>query len=103
MRRAVVVKAAIVFAAALVLWPSSASAQSAIAGVVRDETGGVMPGVTVEVSSPALIERTRSVETDSAGQYKILDLRPGIYTVTFTLQGFNTVARTGIELAANFT
>lgn len=103
MRRALVLKAAFVCAAALVLLPAVASAQSAIAGVVRDETGGVMPGVTVEVTSPALIEKTRSVETDSAGQYKILDLRPGTYTVSFILQGFNTIRREGIELAANFT
>ena len=74
-----------------VLIPGIAAAQSAIAGVVRDATGAVLPGVTVEVSSPALIEKTRSTTTDSAGQYRIVDLRPGMYSVTFTLQGFNSV------------
>ena len=74
-----------------------------IAGVVRDTTGAVMPGVTVEASSPALIERVRTVTTDAQGQYKILDLRPGTYEVTFTLPGFSTVKREGIELPATFT
>jgi hypothetical protein len=71
----------------------SARAQSAIAGVVKDATGAVLPGVTIEASSPVLIERTRSGVTDAQGQYKIVDLRPGIYTVTFTLPGFSTVRR----------
>jgi len=74
--------------------PSAASAQGSIAGSVRDASGAVLPGVTVEASSPALIEKTRSVVTDGTGQYKIVDLRPGIYTVTFTLPGFSTVRRT---------
>ncbi|OLB60586.1 MAG: hypothetical protein AUI11_13320 [Acidobacteria bacterium 13_2_20CM_2_66_4] len=87
------------------LLPSFAAAQAAggIAGVVKDTSGAVMPGVTVEASSPALIERVRSVVTDSEGQYKIIDLRPGTYTVTFTLVGFSTVKREGIELSAGFT
>ena len=59
--------------------PGMAAAQSAIAGVVRDATGAVLPGVTIEVSSPALIEKTRSTVTDQAGQYRIVDLRPGTY------------------------
>jgi hypothetical protein len=75
----------------------------AIAGVVRDTSGAVLPGVTVEAASPALIEKTRTVVTDEAGQYKVIDLRPGIYTVTFTLAGFSTVKREGIELTAGFT
>ncbi len=84
--------------------PSAAFAQATgIAGVVRDTTGAVMPGVTVEASSPALIERVRTVTTDAQGQYKILDLRPGTYEVTFTLPGFSTVKREGIELPATFT
>jgi hypothetical protein len=74
-----------------------------IAGVVRDATGDVLPGVTVEASSPALIEKVRSVVTDGSGQYSIVDLRPGVYVVTFTLTGFNTVKREGIELTADFT
>ena len=81
----------------------SAQAASGIAGVVRDTSGGVMPGVTVEASSPALIEKVRSVVTDADGQYKIIDLRPGAYTVTFSLAGFSTVKRDGIELSAGFT
>jgi carboxypeptidase family protein len=74
-----------------------------IAGVVKDATGAIMPGVTVEASSPALIEQTRSVTTDDKGQYKIIDLRPGVYEVTFTLPGFNIVKREGIELTTQFT
>jgi hypothetical protein len=89
--------------ALLALAPGSAWAQSAVAGVVRDTTGAVMPGVTVEAASPALIERVRSVVSDGQGQYKIVDLRPGVYAITFTLPGFNTVKRDGIELPANFT
>jgi len=81
----------------------TAFAQSAIAGVVRDTSGAVLPGVTVEASSPALIEKARAAVTTTAGQYRIVDLRPGVYTVTFTLAGFNTVVRQGIVLEANFT
>jgi len=85
-------------------FPGFAFAQaSAIAGVVRDTTGAVMPGVTVEASSPALIERVRSATSDERGQYKIVDLRPGTYIVTFTLPGFSTVKREGVELPAAFT
>jgi Carboxypeptidase regulatory-like domain len=89
--------------AALSLLPSLAAGQSAIAGIVKDSSGAVLPGVTVEAASPALIEKSRSVVTDSQGQYKVIDLRPGVYTVTFTLEGFNTVRREGLELTANFT
>ena len=85
------------------LVPAVASAQSAIAGVVKDTTGAVMPGVTVEAASPVLIEKVRSVVSDSQGQYKIVDLRPGVYSVTFMLPGFNTVKRDAIELPSNFT
>ena len=87
------------------LGPSMAWAQSnsSIAGVVKDGTGGVLPGATVEASSPALIEKVRTAVTDSAGQYKIVNLVPGVYSVTFTLAGFNTVKRDGIELTASFT
>jgi hypothetical protein len=84
--------------------PAVASAQNAsIAGVVRDASGGVLPGVTVEVASPALIEKTRSVVSDGAGQYKVISLLPGIYTVTFTLQGFSTFKRDGIEVTGSQT
>jgi hypothetical protein len=85
---------------AIVLLPSLAFAQGAISGLVRDTTGAVLPGVTVEAASPALIEKTRSVVTDSQGQYKILDLRPGTYSVTFTLPGFSTIVREGLQLTA---
>ena len=80
-----------------------AQGQTAIAGIVKDATGAVLPGVTVEASSPALIERSRTVVTDNNGQYRIIDLRPGVYSVTFTLQGFNTFRRDGIELTNTFT
>jgi hypothetical protein len=90
--------------ALLVLGPTVARAQTAsIAGVVKDTTGGVMPGVSVEAASPALIEKVRSATTDSSGQYKIIDLQPGTYTVTFVLPGFNTVKREGIVLTSDFT
>ncbi len=76
-------------AAFLALLPGVVSAQgtSTISGVVRDASGAVLPGVTVEAASPALIEKVRSVTTDGSGQYAIIQLRPGIYTVTFTLAG----------------
>src|SRR5947209_8433286 len=83
--------------------PTRAQGTSAIAGVVRDTSGGVLPGVTVEAASTALIEKTRTVTTDESGQYKIIDLPGGTYTVTFALTGFSTVKREAIELTANFT
>ena len=83
--------------------PAAAAAQASIAGTVHDSSGAVLPGVTVEASSPALIEKTRSVVTDGTGQYRIVDLRPGTYTISFSLQGFSTVKREGIELAGSFT
>jgi len=86
----------------LALSAGVAAAQGAIAGVVRDSGGGVLPGVTVEVSSPALIEKTRTAVTDGQGQYRIIDLRPGTYTVVISLAGFNTVRREGLELPADF-
>jgi hypothetical protein len=82
--------------------PSAVYAQASIAGVVRDSSGGILPGVTVEASSPVLIEKARSAVTDGGGQYRIIDLRPGTYTVTFTLPGFSTVSREGLELAGAF-
>src|SRR5438874_11782138 len=93
----------VLFAAiTLVLVPASVYAQAAITGVVKDASGGVLPGVTVEAASPVLIEKVRSVASDATGQYRIVDLRPGTYSVTFTLPGFSTVKREGIELSGNF-
>ena len=89
--------------ACLVLWPVDALAQSEIAGVVKDASGSVLPGVTVEASSPALIEKSRAAVSDGDGNYRIVSLRPGVYTVKFTLPGFSTVSREGIELTSNFT
>lgn len=86
-----------------VLLPSAAQAQSAIAGVVKDSSGAILPGVTVEASSDVLIEKTRSVITDGEGAYRIVDLRPGTYSVTFTLPGFQTFKRDALDLPANFT
>src|SRR5580765_3296094 len=83
----------------LTLLPATASAQtSGIAGTVKDASGAVLPGVTVEASSPALIEKTRSAVTDGSGQYKITELRPGTYVVTYSLPGFSTVKRENVEL-----
>jgi hypothetical protein len=89
--------------AVLLLAPSLALAQASIVGVVKDSSGAVLPGVNVEASSPALIEKARSVVTNAQGAYEIVDLRPGAYTVTFLLTGFNTVKREGIELTGDFT
>src|SRR5262245_60803872 len=75
-----------------------AFAQPAIAGIVKDASGAVLPGVTVEATSPVLIERARTVVTDGTGQYRIVDLKPGLYSVTFTLAGFATIKRDEIEL-----
>ncbi len=85
-----------------VLTPSTVFAQAQIAGVVRDASGAVLPGVTVEAASDVLIEKVRTATTDSSGQYRVIDLRPGVYTVTFTLPGFTTIKREGIELSGNF-
>src|SRR5262245_32865468 len=74
-----------------------------IAGVVKDTSGAVLPGVTVEAASPVLIEKVRNTVTDDQGLFQIVDLRPGTYTVTFTLPGFTTVKREGIDLSASFT
>ena len=85
----------------------AALAQSAtsgtIAGVVKDTSGAVLPGVTVEAASPALIEKVRTAVTDDQGNYKITELRPGNYTVRFTLPGFATLSREGLELSVGFT
>ncbi|PYR28429.1 MAG: hypothetical protein DMF98_02885, partial [Acidobacteria bacterium] len=87
----------------VILAPRIVLAQASITGTVKDPTGAVLPGVTVEAASDALIERVRTVTTDSTGQYRIVDLRPGSYVVTFALAGFNTYKREGIELTGSFT
>ncbi len=91
-------------ATGLLLVPAAARAQNAsIAGVVKDTSGAVLPGVTVEVASPVLIEKTRAAVTDGSGQYKVIQLLPGTYTVTFTLQGFSTYKREGVEVSGTQT
>ena len=91
----------------MLTFPALTFAQTAagsIAGTVRDATGAVLPGVTVEASSPALIEKARVVDQlMETGNTRIIELRPGTYTVTFTLPGFNTLRREGIELTTGFT
>src|SRR6187399_1669373 len=86
----------------LVVLPVSAYAQATLSGVVKDASGAVLPGVTVEASSPVLIEKSRSTTTNGVGQYSIDDLRPGTYTVTFGLSGFAGVKREGIVLTGTF-
>jgi hypothetical protein len=82
--------------------PAWAHAQAEIAGVVKDTSGSVLPGVTVEAASPALIEKIRTATTDGSGQYRIIELRPGRYTLTFSLPGFSTIVHDGLELAGSF-
>src|SRR3954468_11212381 len=86
----------------LMLVPSMASAQAMITGVVKDASGGVLPGVTVEAASPDLIEKVRTAPTDADGRYRIDQLRGGTYSVTFSLPGFNTIRREGINLSGTF-
>jgi len=94
---------ALAIAVAFYVLPATAAAQSSITGLVRDTSGAVLPGVTVEAASPALIEKTRTAVTDGEGVYRIIDLRPGTYSVTFTLSGFSSVRRSEIDLPASFT
>src|SRR5262245_1456054 len=95
------VKAVVVLVALLGI-PVTSFAQASIVGVVKDASGAVLPGVSVEASSPALIEKTRTIVTNAAGQFAIENLRPGTYVVTFTLSGFSVVKREGIELTGSF-
>ena len=87
---------------AVVCLPALVFAQASLNGLVKDSSGAVLPGVSVEASSPALIEKVRAAVTDSSGQYRIENLRPGTYVVTFALSGFTTVKREGIELTGSF-
>ena len=98
-----VIAKSVALVALFVFCPSLASAQAVIAGEVKDASGAVLPGVTVESTSPALIEKVRTAVTDGTGQYRIENLRPGTYTVTFSLSGFSTTRREGIELTGSFT
>ena len=97
----------LILSGALLLLPFTALAQNlatgTITGVARDNTGAVLPGVTVEAASPSLIEKVRTVVTDGQGVYRIIELRPGTYTVTFSLGGFSTFRREGVELTTGFT
>src|SRR5579862_8895257 len=90
-------------AAVVLVVPSFAFAQVSINGAVKDTSGALLPGVTVEAASPALIEKVRTAVTDGTGQYRIENLRPGSYVITFSLSGFSTVKREGIELTGSFT
>ena len=102
MRKFVQLLFCVVLAAPSVAY-AQASAQASITGGVRDSSGAVLPGVAVEASSPALIEKVRTVVTDDNGQYRIVDLPRGVYSVTFQLTGFTTVRREDIELSGAFT
>ena len=77
-------------------------ASGSVAGTVRDTSGAVLPGATVEAESPALIEKVRTTSTDNEGRYRINGLRPGVYSITFTLPGFGTARREGVELTTGF-
>ncbi len=91
-------------ASAMIIFPVLGLAQfGSIAGTVRDTSGSVVPDATVEASSPALIEKSRTAVSDGSGQYRIEQLRPGTYSVTFTMAGFSTVKQDGIEISAGFT
>ena len=97
-------RATFVALAVLALWPAAALAQEGqIAGTVRDNTGGAMPGVLVEVTSPQLIEKVRAATTDRNGQYRLTNLPVGTYTVTFTLEGFSRQQRDNVVLTTGFT
>src|SRR5689334_8170859 len=89
----------LILLATIAILPRAAWAQVTLAGTVKDASGAVLPGVTVEASSPVLIEKTRSATSDATGQYRIESLQPGAYVVTFTLSGFSTLKREGVELS----
>src|SRR5258705_8824223 len=88
-------------AAGILLLPTFVFAQATIAGVVRDASAAVLPGVSVEASSPVLIEKARTVVSDGTGQYRITDLPPGSYVLTFSLSGFTSVKREGLEVSGS--
>ena len=92
-----------VFAGVFLLARVAAAQDAGIGGLVKDATGGVLPGVTVTAASPVLIEQQRTAVTDGEGSLRHHPARPGVYTVTFSLSGFGTVVREGIRLSAGFT
>src|SRR5918998_96504 len=92
----------VVLAAVVAFVPGIAEAQSQFTGLVTDESGGALPGVTVEVASPVLIEKVRTAVTDGTGRYTVVDLRPGTYKLTYTLAGFATTIRDAVELPTSF-
>jgi hypothetical protein len=94
---------ALLLVAVTTLLPATAFAQASIAGSAKDSSGASLPGVTIEATSPALIEKARTAVSDASGLYRIVGLPPGTYTVTFALPGFNQVRREGIELTGSFT
>jgi hypothetical protein len=102
-RRGVEWVAGLMFVAVMIFMPTAVFAQGSITGVVKDATGAVLPGVTVEAASPALIEKTRTTISGEQGEYRLVDLHAGTYSVTFTLPGFSTVVREGVELTGAFT
>src|SRR5215510_8573088 len=83
--------------------PAAASAQSAIVGLLTDDSGGVLPGVSVEATSPVMIEGSKTAVTDTQGRYRFVEMRPGTYKLTFSLAGFGTIVREGVQLPSNFT
>ena len=89
--------------AMLLMVPAVSSAQSAIVGLLTDDSGGVLPGVSVEVASPVMIEGSKTTVTDSQGRYRFEAMRPGVYKISFSLTGFGTVLREGVDLPSNFT
>jgi len=103
MLRTVFARAAVAASLCSLLLPGAVSAQSSITGLVKDTTGAVLPGVTIETTSPAIIEKVRTAVSDGQGRYTIIDLRPGVYKVTFTVPGFTTFVQDRIDLPSNFT
>ena len=103
MSQRLITKLLVLTLAAFAVAAGTARAQSAISGLVTDTSGAVLPGVTVEATSPVLIEKVRTTVTDGQGLYTLVDLRPGTYVVTFTLSGFTTLRREGLLVSSNLT
>src|SRR5688500_13554369 len=101
--RRIIAAAAVLFLLSHATAYAQGATQASIAGVVRDASGAVLPGVTVEASSPVLIEKSRTAVTDGTGRYQVVGLFAGTYTVSFTLAGFSTVQREGVQLSGSLT